>query len=390
MKNLLSRREVLTTLLTSFTAESLASRVLANQPGNGVDEGPHPRRARRDFSAVEPLMDQFIQEHRIAGASMAIALQGRLVSNRGYGFADVATHRPVTPETVFSIASVTKSFTAVGVLKLVEQRKLNLDARIVELLPMRNAPLADPRFRRITVHQLLFHGGGLARDAKEGGADSERDSEEAYRWLRGQRLLFDPGTEHRYSNAGFIVLRLVIERASGEKYQSFISQHILQPMGITRMHLESERGYEPDETRRYQPGGQHPAHRNAGNWLATSEDLVRFVSSVAGSGGSSFLQAETTALMLEYPPSLREPGNRKRGAGHVGLGWDTVEKFGNGRYRFSKNGGKPGVQAWLEHLETGIDWAFLFNTGAPKEGPAPMGQARKLMYQAFGQILGRT
>jgi CubicO group peptidase (beta-lactamase class C family) len=233
-------------------------------------------------------MERFIQEHRIVGASMAITLDGRTVSNRGYGLADVATHRPVGPETLFSIASVTKSFTAVGVLKLVEQRKLDLNARIVELLPMRNAPLADPRFRRITVHQLLFHGGGLVHDPKEGGAEDERASEEAYRWLRGQRLLFDPGTEHRYSNAGFIVLRLVIEQASGEKYQPFIRQHILRPMGITRMHLEPERGYEPDETRRYQPGGEHPARRNAGNWLASSEDLVRFVSSVAAAADRLF------------------------------------------------------------------------------------------------------
>jgi hypothetical protein len=94
--------------------------------------------------------------------------------------------------------------------------------------------------------------------------------------------------------------------------------------------------------------------------------------------------------MLEYPPSLRAAGQRQRASGHVGLGWDTVEEFPNGRYRFSKNGGKPGVQAWLEHLETGIDWAFMFNTGAPKEGPNPMGQARKMMYQAFDQILRRT
>ena len=66
-----------------------------------------------------------------------------------------------------------------------------------------------------------------------------------------------------------------------------------------------------------------------------------------------------------------------------------MEEFRNSRYRFSKNGGKPGVEAWLEHLETGIDWALLFNTGAPKDGPSPMGQARKLIYQSFDQIVGR-
>ena len=124
-------------------------------------------------------------------------------------------------------------------------------------------------------------------------------------------------------------------------------------------------------------------------WLATSGDLARFASAVAGSGGPTFLRPKTTELMLKYPPSLLAVGKQK-GAGHVGLGWDTVEQFPGGRYRFSKNGGKPGVQSWLEHMETGIDWAVLFNIGAPKDGPGQLGPIRKLMYATFTQILGNV
>ena len=87
--------------------------------------------------------------------------------------------------------------------------------------------------------------------------------------------------------------------------------------------------------------------------------------------------------MLEYPPSLRS-ANAKRGEGHVGLGWDTVEEFRNGSYRFSKNGGKPGVQAWLEHLANGIDWALLFNTGrAERKGPGSNAGRKKAHVPGF-------
>jgi N-acyl-D-amino-acid deacylase len=390
MSNAMSRRTLLTSLVAGCAGPSfLWTRAAADDRGSGPAGGP----PRRDFASVEPLMEQFIERRHIAGASMAIAYQGRVVSERGYGLADVATHQSVEPQTLFSIASVTKSFTAVGVLKLVEEGKLNLNARMVNVLgdlhPPRGQRIVDPRFHQITVHQLLFHGSGLPHDSK-GGGNGERIEEEGYRELMTQPLLFDPGTDHRYSNAGFVALRLVIERVARQPYEAFIKEHVLQPMGITRMHLEAEGGYGPEETHRYQPGGQRPAQRSAGNWLASSGDLVRFAAAVAGSGGRpTFLQPQTTTLMLACPPSLRAAGNAKPDMPHVGLGWDTAEIFPSGTYLFSKNGGKPGVIAWLEHLASDIDWALLFNTGAPKDGPSPLAEARKVMYGGFTQVLAR-
>jgi CubicO group peptidase (beta-lactamase class C family) len=382
-----NRREVLLACLAGLAGQSILSRAAANQ--RGVPAG--------DFSAVEPLMHRFIEEHHIAGASMAIAYQGRIVSDRGYGFADVETRQPVEPRTLFSTASVSKSITGIGILKLVEEGRLGLNARMVELLgdlrPLRGERIADPRFREITVHELLFHGSGLPHDMpeeKDSTAFDERGKDRGYRALMDERLLFDPGTEHKYSNAGFIILELIIERVTGQRYEPFIHQHVLRPMGIARMQLERPGGYVPEETHRYLPGGRRPAQRRAANWLAPSGALARFASAVAGSGGGpTFLNPRTMALMLEYPPSLRAAGREQERRAHVGLGWDTVETFPNGTFRFSKNGGKPGVQAWLEHLETGIDWALLFNTGEPKEASNPLGEARKMMYGAFAQILGR-
>jgi len=321
-----------------------------------------------------------------------------MVIARGYGLADVEARRPVEPETLFSTASVSKSITGIGVLKLVEEGKLELNAPIIPLLkelrPLPGQRVADPRFHKITVPDLLFHGGGLPHDAQtpgrrnEDGIENEEKAELQYRWLLGQPLAFDPGTQHAYSNAGFIVLRLVIERVTGQAYEPFIRQHILRPMGIARMRMEAPGNYRPDEAHRYNTGGRQPAARNVANWLATGASLARFAAVVAGSGGAGpFLGRRTTALMLEQPPSLKNQNPRR----HVGLGWDTVEQVGDG-YRFSKNGGKPGVQAWIEHLEYCVDWGLLFNATAPKEAsrdrPQPLAEARKLMYAAFQNTLG--
>jgi N-acyl-D-amino-acid deacylase len=390
MSNVMTRRTLLTSLAAGCAGPSLLWTPATADPRGPAPAGNPPR---RDFASLEPLMEQFVERRHIAGASMAVAYQGRIVSDRGYGLADVATRQPVEPQTLFSIASVTKSFTAVGVLKLVEQGKLDLNARVVNVLtdlrPPRGQRIVDPRFRQITVHQLLFHGSGLPHDSK-GGGNGERVEEDGYRELMTQPLLFEPGTDHRYSNAGFVVLRLVIEHVARQPYEAFIKQHVLQPIGITRMHLEPERGYGPEETHRYQPGGQRPAQRSGGNWLATSGDLVRFASAVAGSGGRpTFLQPQTTTLMLSCPRSLQAAGKAKPDMPHVGLGWDTAEIFPNGAFLFSKNGGKPGVIAWIEHLTSDIDWALLCNTGAPKDGPSPLAEARKVMYAGFAQVLGR-
>src|SRR5580700_4555663 len=116
-----NRREVLTAFVAGLAGQTIFSNgAAANQRG----------RDRGEFSAVEPLMHRFIEEHHIAGASMAIAYQGRIVSDRGYGFADVETRQPVEPRTLFSTASVSKSITGIGILKLVEEGRLGLNARM--------------------------------------------------------------------------------------------------------------------------------------------------------------------------------------------------------------------------------------------------------------------
>ncbi|HWC89953.1 MAG TPA: serine hydrolase domain-containing protein [Pirellulales bacterium] len=375
--------------LASLAAAPLAVPEAMGQPRRRR-RGASPIAARGGsiFAAVNRTMNGILKELEIAGASIAIWHRGQPVLSRGYGLADVERQIPVKADTLFSTASVSKPFTGVGVLKLVGEGRLTLDTPIVDILkdlePLPGKQIVDPRFRRVTVHHLLYHAGGFPHDVpvkmegKEGEYESEEKAVLMYRKALGMPLEFDPGSTHKYSNFGFIVLRLVIERVAGQPYEPYIQQQVLRPMGVERMQMEHAGDYLPDETHRYKEGGRKPANRQAANWLAPAGALARFASAVAGSDGSTpFLGSQVTQQMLALPPGIQA----NRNGGHVGLGWDRAEQLPGG-FQFSKNGGKAGVRAWLEHLPYRVDWAVLFNTNPPDKRDV-LGETRKRLLPIF-------
>lgn len=382
---MLSRRDMLGRAIGLALGTALLERRLEGAAAQGQDP----------LTGVDAVMENVLREFNLAGGAVAIARRGDLVHARGYGLANVAVKTPVTTDTLFSIASVTKAISGVSVLKLVEDGKLKLEARLVDVLkdipPLPGKTIIDPRFREITIHQLLYHAAGFPGHFKPKGEDATEVDEEGdraevtdvYRALMSRPLEFTPGTKAIYSNAGFSVLQVVIAHVSGQGYERYVRERILQPMGITDMQMEKAGGYIAGEAHRYRPGGRQPAARNVANWLATPSDLVRFISHVAGSGSPTFLSRRMTAVMLA-PPS--PPVGVRRNGTQFGLGWDSVRRFPQGE-RFSKNGGKPGIQAWLEHVENGIDWAFMFNT-SPPEGRNSRTVTVRRMHDIFERIRG--
>jgi CubicO group peptidase (beta-lactamase class C family) len=380
----------------------LAASALSGRLAHGQEPGrPQRKQGRGVLPRFDEIVEEILHEHRIAGASLAIAREGRLVLARGYGLADVDARKAVTPETLFSTASVSKPITAVAILKLVDEGKLRLEARLVELFadlqPLEGKRPADPRFREITIHQMLYHGSGIVRDIRkprhdpkdqDDDEDSNDDIVAVYRTALSRPLQFAPGSDHRYSNAAFVILQMVVARASGQPYEAFVRQHILRPVGITRMVMETD-AYIPDETRRYTlgPRGLQPVvGHKASNWLATPTDLMRFLTAVDGSRGRPILSPRLKTLMLAVPPPPIKPNAQGR---HVGLGWDAVQRTPEG-VRYSKNGGKAGVRAWLEHLPGGIDWAFQFNTGEQAnpdaKTPAALTEAARRIAEAAESV----
>ncbi len=335
-------------------------------------EPPITGKAAPRLQRLDRLMVQFLREHDIPGASLAIAKDGRLVFAHGYGWANVENNKPVRPISRFNIASCCKPIIGVTLLKLVDEGKLRLDDKVFVLLkdlkPFPGAKV-DPRLREITVRQLLHHAGGMARSQGSLPEIERRLKIEPPISLRqviafdmSKPLLFDPGTETRYSNLGFLTLRLVVEQAAGQEYEKYTIEHVFKPMGIHDVHLDRMEGYLPDEVHRYpssgkrHPGGHGEMKEGGGNWVLSTVDAMRFVTALDGSRGRRFLSERSYQQMLAPLPSLGKKANER----HNGLGWDVVQRSPGG-VLYSKNGGVAGIATWIEHMPNGVCWAAFFN-----------------------------
>ncbi|MEM7763069.1 MAG: serine hydrolase domain-containing protein [Pseudomonadota bacterium] len=183
----------------------------------------------RERIAAAERVDQFLRngvDHGFSGAVL-VAVDGQIVLNQGYGWAVKDDATPFTPDTVFSIGSVTKQFTATAILLLSEQSSLSLEDPITRFFT--DVPVDK---RDITLHQLLTHSSGLPHDI---GSDFEQTSTEAYfATLLQQPLLFEPGVKHNYSNAGYSILARVVELTSGQDYEAFLAKHLFGPAGMTQ------------------------------------------------------------------------------------------------------------------------------------------------------------
>lgn len=342
--------------------------------------------------SFDDALEAHLREHGIPGGALAVVRDGRLVYAKGFGLADVERKEPVQAGSLFRIASISKPITAVAVLKLAQDGKLDLDARafaLVGVLPEQ----ADPRLKDVTVRQLLQHRGGWDREksgdpmfqpfkiAEEEGVALPPDPAAILRSVARRPLDFDPGARYAYSNFGYCVLGRIIEKAGGEPYEDYVRRAVLAPMGITRMRLGKSlpEGRAEGEVRYYPlPGpAARPVFAGAkeasvpwpyggfcleamdahGGWLASAVDLVRFAGSI-----DRVLDEKSRALMVERPAGTKpEPT-------YYGCGW-MVRPIGNdGRKNLWHAGSLPGTSTLLVRRHDGLVWAALFNDRSRGEG----------------------
>jgi D-alanyl-D-alanine carboxypeptidase len=209
--------------------------------------------ARMDTAAARAL-----REIPAAGFSVAVVRHGQPVLAKGYGYADLAERIPASASTIYRLASITKQFTAAAILHLVEEGKLSLEDQISDYLPDYPAP-----GRGITIRNLLSHTSGLSDVAvvpileESGGVGYTRD--QIIDLVASQPLDFEPGTGHSYSNVGFMLAGVVIERVTGTSYADYLTDEVLRPLGLDHT------SFCPDE----QPPADRWAHGydlQHGNW----------------------------------------------------------------------------------------------------------------------------
>src|SRR5262245_30970500 len=215
--------------------------------------------------------------------SVLVEMNGKKAISHGYGFRNLAKKQKNTPDTIFDIGSITKQFTEAGILKLEMQGKLTTSDKITKYFPGVPADKSG-----ITIHHLLRHSAGLPSVV---GGDYDKISEEEFigKVMRAP-LKFEPGARFAYSNVGYSLLAMIIERVSGQKYEQFLYDHLWHPAGMemtgySRPAFDKEMiatGYKEDvewgKPTAKEWGGDAPYWHLEGNGgvLSTTEDLYKW------------------------------------------------------------------------------------------------------------------
>ncbi|MCB9867014.1 MAG: beta-lactamase family protein [Phycisphaerales bacterium] len=221
---------------------------------------------------VDNLFTEFT-EPQTPGASVAISHDGEIVLAKGYGLADLPQHTPADAHTNYRIASVTKQFTAMAIMILKERGKLDYDDPIAKYFP--DFP---PIGATITIRHLLGHTSGL-KDYEDlmpvDQSEQLKDRDVLALLQRERETYFPPGTQYRYSNSGYALLALIVERASGDNFATFLKKNIFAPLGM-------------NDSVAYERGVSSVPHRAMGyrksdsGWVDADQSLT---SAVLGDGG---------------------------------------------------------------------------------------------------------
>lgn len=278
--------------------------------------------------AIERARDQMrasVAEQNLPGLSIAVGMNGEIVWAEGFGWADIDRRSPVTPVTRFRIGTASTALTSAAAGLLIEQQRLALDDEIQKHVP------EFPRKQwPVTVRQLMAHTAGIRSD---GGDEGPLFGEQCERPSDGVRLVadgdlrFEPGTDYRFSNYGWIMISAAIEAASGEPFLAFMQKHIFSPLrmddtlpdSLTETIQDRATAYFPKFAAdpRYGPDPMRDinlsCYAGASVFMSTPSDLVRFAMAI---NSGKLLRPDTVALLQT---SQRLTTGTETG---YGLGWD--------------------------------------------------------------------
>lgn len=201
--------------------------------------------------AQEDKVDEYVlsqmKQQRIPGLSIAVVRNGEILLTKGYGLANVELNVPVTPETIFQSGSVGKQFTATLVMMLVEEGKLALDDPIGKYIP--DAPAI---WQGITLRHLLTHTSGLSNDIYTRiNMRQDYTEDELVKEIAATPLDFQPGEKWNYSNPGYVMLGIIIRKATGTFYGDLLREKIFTPLGMTTARIISEEDIVPNRADGY-------------------------------------------------------------------------------------------------------------------------------------------
>lgn len=400
----LSRRKLLKCAgLSALAISALPERASTTPLPSVAREWTVTGHAIPELANFDQTMQTFMQARTISGAALAVTRDSKLVFARGYTYTDDSQDSVVQPTTLFRIASISKPITAVAILRLVQEGRLDLAAKVTDLLtltpPAGQTP--DARLPQITVRRLLQHLGGWNRDstfdpmfrdrtiASALGATLPIQKSHIITYMTGQPLQHTPGTTYAYSNYGYCLLGQIIEKVTGQSYSAFVNQQIFAPLGVLGMTLGQSLSpnrranevkyhsrftgstvFEPTPTPVPFPyGGFNLENMDAhGGWVTSAVALARFAATFDDPNSSPVLNAAHINLMFGLPEHI-EPANYQPGSWYYGNGWAVRDWGVDGRNTWH-DGSLAGTYTLLVRRRDGLNWCVLFNQRDDSSGLA--------------------
>ncbi len=346
--------------------------------------------AASDIAALKKMdseIEYFRSKWELKGVSLAVTRHDSLLYAKGYGWADREAGVEMTPTSIMRIASASKLVTATAIMKLVEQGRLRLDSKvfgdhgILNDTAFSNA-IRDKRLFDVTVDHLLQHKGGFTLGAGDPmfntvdimaakNLEKAPTNPELVKIVLGRKIGFQPGSGRRYSNFGYMLLSLVIERVTGQSYWDFVNKEVLEPAGCYRFRPATNYYTQrhPDETKYYGPdtvkvkefngsgrmvdrvygGSNVNGLMGAGGWVTSASDLARLVAGIDGDPGVKDILSAASVTQMTY-----HDGEDK----HT-RGWTDSD----GKGRWTRTGTLGSTHVLIERFPDGECWVMTTNSG---------------------------
>ncbi|GAA4712181.1 CubicO group peptidase, beta-lactamase class C family [Promicromonospora umidemergens] len=371
----LMRRLAPLLLLTAATA--MCTGPTASASGVGAPTPP----TSPAQSTVQESLDRFVAEHGTPGIQAAVLRDGELLALAAAG--SDGNGGAMTTATPMRVESLSKSFTALAVLQLVEAGKLDLDEPVVDQLP--ELTLDDTRATAITLRELLYHTSGMTDPTAPSLYEEHvRTLEDAVERLEPATLATDPGTAAAYHNPNYHVAGRLVEVVSGQPFSQYLDQQVLDPLGMADTSSVPTAGARVPEMaaghllawgRPFAATGPDYFTEGSGGVVSTAADMARWIA-MQQSGGTAM--DGTRVVTPESVAAMHTPGEH---TDDYGFGWYRAESAEGPPVRISHSGAGAGFGAYQGiFVDSGYAVVVLINSGAGLTSPDPGVVAQNLLH----------
>ncbi|MBL7698745.1 MAG: serine hydrolase [Chitinophagaceae bacterium] len=300
------------------------------------------------------------------GIAVLVAKDGKIVYEKGYGYADIDKKVKVTPETQFRIGSITKQFIATAILKLQEAGKISVNDKLSKFFP------DFPRGNEVTIHHLLTHTSGIHsftnKDSFLNDVVKPITNEQLLNYFKNDPYDFNPGERYQYNNSGYFLLGYIIEKITGDNYGAYLKKEIFDPLGMTHTGVHSPRVKLAHEALGYEKSGDGYKRAldwnmdwagGAGSLYSTVGDLYKWNEALFN---NKVLKPES--LKAAFTPVVLNNGSQPPGV-QYGYGWGMGDL--RGAATIGHSGGLHGFISQLQRVrDKNLTVVLLTNVSPPQ------------------------